>query len=67
MVQLTEFATTITQNISDLQGQPWESKLLRMSFLVGLGRNRPSTTLQNVKERKKIMDILPRSNNFKFI
>ena len=53
MVQIMEFATSITQNISDLQSQPWASKLLRMPFLVGLGRNRPSTTIQNVKERTK--------------
>ena len=30
MVQFREFATTVTQNISDLQGQPLRWKLLRM-------------------------------------
>ena len=29
MVQIREFAIVITQNISDLEGQPWKSKLLR--------------------------------------
>ena len=37
MVQIREFATAIAQNIFDLEGQPWISKLLRMSFLVRLG------------------------------
>ena len=37
MVQFREFATTIAYNISDLEGQPWESELLRMPFLVRLG------------------------------
>ena len=37
MVQILEFATAIAQNISDLKGQPYESKLLRMPFLVRLG------------------------------
>ena len=35
--EIREFATAIAQNISDLEGQPWKSKLLRMSFLVRLG------------------------------
>ena len=35
--EIREFETAITQNISDLECQPWKSKLLRMSFLVRLG------------------------------
>ena len=33
-VQIWEFATTITQNIWDLESQPWKSNLFRMQFLV---------------------------------
>jgi len=36
-VLIREFATAITQNISDLDGQLCKSKLLRMPFLVRLG------------------------------
>ena len=35
-LQIHEFATVVTQNIPDLQGRPWRSKLLRMPFLVRL-------------------------------
>ena len=35
--EIREFATAIAQNISDLEGQPWKSKLLRMPFLVRIG------------------------------
>ena len=37
IVQIREFATAISQNISDLEGQSCKSKLLRMPFLVRLG------------------------------
>ena len=37
IVQICEFATAITQNLSDLDCQPWISKLLKMTFLVRLG------------------------------
>jgi len=30
-----EFATAITQNILDLESQPWKPKLFRMRFSVG--------------------------------
>ena len=36
-VQIQEFATTIAQNTSDLEGKPCKSKLFRMQFLVILG------------------------------
>jgi len=35
--EIRAIATAIAQNISDLEGQPRESKLLRMSFLVRSG------------------------------
>ena len=35
-VQFREFETAVTQNISDLEGQTWRSKFLRMLFLVKL-------------------------------
>ena len=35
-VQIHEFATAVTQNISEIEGQPWISKLLRISFSVRL-------------------------------
>ena len=31
-IEIREFATAIAQNISDLEGQPWISKMLRMPF-----------------------------------
>ena len=37
MVKIRIFETAATQNISDLEGQTWRSKLLRMLFLVNLG------------------------------
>ena len=30
--EIREFATVITQNISDLESKPWKSKLFRMQF-----------------------------------
>ena len=32
-LQIREFVTAVTHNISDLEGRPWKSKLLRMPFL----------------------------------
>jgi len=32
--EISEFGTVITQSISDLERQPWKSKLFRMSFPV---------------------------------
>ena len=32
--EIREFATALTQNISDLESQPWKSKLFRMRFSV---------------------------------
>ena len=37
LLQIREFTAAVTQNISDLEGRLWRSKLLRMSFLVRLG------------------------------
>ena len=36
-IEIREFAIAIAQNTSDLESQPWKSKLLRMPFLVRLG------------------------------
>ena len=36
--KIREFATGITQNISDLENQPYKSMLLRIQFLARLGR-----------------------------
>ena len=36
-LQIYEFATTLTSNISNLEDRPWISKVPRMSFLVRLG------------------------------
>ena len=35
--EIREFVTVITQNISDLESQPWFLKLFRMRFLVRIG------------------------------
>ena len=35
-LDIREFTTVKAQNISDLEDQPWKSKLLRMPFLVRL-------------------------------
>ena len=34
MMQIREFATAIAQNISDLESQPWKSKLFRLPVAV---------------------------------
>ena len=36
-VQIREFATGVTQNVSKLENKLWRSKLLRIPFLVRLG------------------------------
>ena len=36
MVQIREFTTVITPNISDIEGQPCKSNFLKMTFLVRL-------------------------------
>ena len=36
-VQIRQFVTAVTRNISDLEGRTRRSKLLRMLFLVKLG------------------------------
>ena len=35
-VQIRQFATAVTQNILDLEGRTWGSKLLRILFLIKL-------------------------------
>ena len=58
-VQNREFATAITENISDLKVQPWKSKLFRKRFLVRWGSF-------HIYSRRNLHLIREKSCNFLF-
>ena len=63
-MQIREFATAVTQNISGLGGGPCMTKMLRMQFSVRIGSLHQS---RSIKFKKSIISLCVGNNEFKHI